>query len=196
MIKRRLSRSTLQVLVFLIFAALALAWCTGDSNLLRPPIVTSIKLDQPGVIANLRFKVDEHRFYYFILTYKFPKDDKIERERVRKIVGGNEVDYFGKAKEPGIPTPIRLLITKFDRDFEIEIHQKEIDPVLTSWGADTFSRHIASCYLQPGIYRVQIEALKPAPEVASIPTEFAIASPPNIRKVDPTKIDRSKLCPQ
>lgn len=170
--------------------------CADGSNIRRPPIIEPINLENAGLIADFQFEVREHFIYEYSLKFYFPDDNQIERSRVRKILGGNEVDKFGKVRYPGVPTPIRLVITKIDQVPESIIYFIEIDPILTSWGGNSFGKNIGHCDLPPGKYRARLENFRQSTEFFLIPTSFIIGMDKFKTTFDPKKSDRSKSCPQ
>jgi Domain of unknown function (DUF5625) len=184
---------------YLLIGLLALTGiisCADESKTKTPPIIVPIRLDMTGVAVSFQFEVKEHLVYEYILRFNFPETDQTERARVRGIMGGHEYDKFGKAREPGVPTPIKLVITKADQTPETQIYMIQVDPILTSWGADSFNKNIGFCDLPIGRYRLRLENLRQSPEFASIPTKFVVGVDKYKFAFDPKKSDRSKSCPQ
>lgn len=134
--------------------------------------------------------------YEYHLKFKFPENNQVERARVRKLLGGYEVDKFGRAKEPGTPTPLKLIITRIDSSSEIKFYAIEIDPILTSWSTDSLDKNIGHCDLPPGKYKLHLENLRQSPELSTIPTYFVVGMDKFKFTFDPKKSDRSKSCPQ
>ncbi len=172
-----------------------LAACAG-TGLPKPPLAVPANLDKVGVIADFKFEVSDHVVYSYYLKFQFSKDDKLERARVRKLLGEPWLDKFGKAREPGVPTPVRLIITQADRPSENIIYRIEIDPLLTSWGIDNFKKMLGHCDLPAGIYRVRLENLRESIEFRDVPINFIIGSSKFKSSFDPKTADRSRTCPQ
>ena len=138
----------------------------------------------------------EHLIYEYLLRFYFQENNQTDRNRVRKILGGHEIDKSGNAREPGTPTPIRLIITKIDQTPEVKIYSKEINPILTSWGSNSFSKNIGHCDLPPGKYRARLENLNQSNEFPSIPASFIIGMDKFKTTFNPNKSDKNKSCPQ
>ena len=141
----------------------------------------SIKLNNAGVVADFKFEVRKHFLYWYSINFSFPENDQPERARIRKLLGGNEIDKTGKPLEPGIPTPINLTIFTVCKDGrEIEIYSKDADPILTSWGGGSFRKNISSHVLTTGVYRARIINKRASPEFSSIPITFEIGMPAKV----------------
>ena len=185
-----------QYILIGLLASMGITSCADESKTKKPPIIAPIKLEQAGVVADFQFEVREHLVYEFFLRFSFSENDQSERTRVRKIMGGYEYDKSGKALEPGIPTPIRLVITRSDQVPEVQIYMVQMDPILTSWGAASFDKIIGHCDLPIGKYRLRLENLRQSSEFASIPTSFIIGMDKFKFTFNPEKSNRSKSCPQ
>ena len=177
------------VILLMTLASLGVTACAGKPKPQRPPVTTPIALDQLGIVAEFEMEVREHLLYEYFLSFKFPEGDQVERARLRKILGGYEVDKFGRALEPGAPTPIVLTITQLIDRTELKIFRKEIDPILTSWGGDSFDKNIGHCDLPPGLYRVRLENMREASEFASMPVKFVVGMNKFKFSFDPKKSD-------
>lgn len=189
--------SIFRALFFMAIATFGLASCAGDARIKRPPITTPIKLDQAGIVADFNFEVREHLLYEYDIRFKFPENDPVERARVRKILGGHEVDKEGKPLKPGTPTPIKLTIFALCKEGkEVEIYSKDIDPILTSWGGDWFGKNIGANDLPLGIYKIRLENKRASSEFSTIPITFGIEMDKFKFTFDPKESDRSKSCPQ
>lgn len=184
------------LLLLLIAALFGLSACDGKSSTEKPPIRIPIELQKVGVLAELRFEITDHLIYEYFLRFGYKSDDQAERARVRKLLGGHEIDRHGAPLEPGISTPIKLTILKIETASSNEWYQKKIDPVLTSWGSGTFDKNIGHCDLPPGNYIARLEGMRSSPELSHVPAEFVIGMNKFKFSFDPNKYDRTKTCPQ
>jgi hypothetical protein len=154
-----------------------------------PPIMLPINMKNIGSKAEIILRVSKCNLYGFSLRFGYKENDQLDRARVRKLVGGYEIDRAtGKPREPGIPTLVRLEVSEISGKSEKLLFHTEIDPVLTSWGADNFGKQIEDKYLQPGIYHVVLETLSDPSEYIGTPVSLVIASYPKER---PSK----QICP-
>ena len=139
-----------------------------------PPVIIPVSLNEPGEIVNLRIKIIDHHIYYFGLRFSFDQKNSADRARVRLLTGGYETDKSGKPIDAGVSTPVLLTVTRVDGDNRTEIYQKEVDPLLTSWGDDNFKKQIGLSELSPGIYKVNIVLQRAAPSFNGTPVAFSI----------------------
>ena len=177
----------------MLIALCVLASCNfgNQPKLPKPPFETPIDLSRKGVVADFDIRVPKHRIYHFELSFEYPEEDRAERERVRRLVGG--------LHEPtSVPTPVKLMIYKKQAQNEQLFYQKTIaDSETSGAGSNFYGKDIGHCDLKRGEYRFVLESLAQPQEYASIPTKFVITFP-NIFKFssNPKGIDRSKTCPQ
>lgn len=182
--------------LFCILATLGMVSCADNLSLVSPPIVKHIDLTQEGVAADFDFRVTAHDVYYFSILFKYPSGNRDEKSRIRKIIGGYELDKNGNPKEPGNLTPISLEIYKVNTDSKLIVYKKTIIPILTGWSDGSFTKIIGRCNLVTGEYKVVLKSLKHAKEYESISTSFVIDRDKYKSSFDTKKIDRSKTCPQ
>ncbi len=193
---------TVRGIFFMALAAVGLTSCDGEAKAHKPPMATAIKLSQKGVVAEFDFEVTEHWIYNFAIRFRWtPEEDQNERSRIRKIIGGYELDQSNNPLEPGILTPIELTIIKKDGNVESIAYKKTMTPILTSWGGDAyapgsgaFTKNIGHCDLAPGTYRVLLKSLLAAEVYSTIPTYLTIGMDKYKSSFDPKKTDRSKTC--
>lgn len=137
-------------------------------------------MEKAGNKVEILVRVAKCDVYGLSLRFGYKENDKLDRARVRKLVGGYETDKItGLATEPGIQTPVKLRISEVSKMGEKLVFDKEVAPILSSWGADSFGKQIGRTPLQPGIYRISLEVLADAPEYNDIPVRLAIGSNPN-----------------
>jgi len=146
----------------------------AEEKALPPPVIAPVSLSEPGLIANLHIKVVDHHIYYFTLRFSFQKKDPADRTRVRALTGSYETDKTGRPLKRGVPTPVLLTVIRNESGKSAEIYKVEIDPLLTSWGSDSFNKQIGFLELLPGPYNVKLVLLRAAPEFGSTPVSFAI----------------------
>ena len=102
-----------------LLALFALTACNGKWRLPKPPFKTPVNLAREGVVADFDIRVTSHYLYLFGLYFEFPKGDRVERERVAKIVG---------AFEPApVAAPVKLTIFKKQAQGEQIYYQKTIE---------------------------------------------------------------------
>ena len=177
----------------MLFVLCVLTSCNfgNQPKLPKPPFKTPVNLSHEGVVADFDIRVPKHRIYHFELSFEYPEEDRAERERVRRLVGG--------LNEPKVLlTPVKLTIYKKQAQGEHIVYQQTIEsPKSTSAGSNFYGKDIGHCDLKRGKYRFVLESLAQPQEYASIPTKFVITFP-NIFKFsfNPKGIDRSKTCPQ
>jgi hypothetical protein len=139
-----------------------------------PPISVPVTLIKVGNIATFDFEAKRHLSYVYFLRFGFNRHDQAERSRMRKLLGGHEVDKSGKVREPGIPTLFKMVVTRLDNVPEQQVCAHQINPVLTSWGDNSFDKQIGRCDLPVGKYRVRLENLRSSPEFSGVPIHFIL----------------------
>ena len=176
--------------LFVLFALCMLTAC-NDWRLPKPPFGTPVDLSSGGVVADFKIRVTQHRHYNFIIRFRYPEEDRAERERVRKIVGG--------LHEPTpVPIPVKLMIFKKQAQNEQMVYRITVeDPDTYSASSNDFGKELGYCDLSPGEYRFVLESLAQPREYASIPTLFYVVADPRAQfnPFKPTNFDRSKSCP-
>jgi hypothetical protein len=140
----------------------------------KPPAIFPISLKNEGNIASVNIKISDHNVYYFGLRFSYREHDQVDRARVKKLMGSNDLDRNGSPIDSGVPTPVKLSVFKVENDKKIEILNKEFKPILTSWGSDHFKRQIVFSELAPGSYVVHLDLLRSAPEFDGTPASFSI----------------------
>lgn len=179
--------------VFIVTIAALGYICIFDKS--PEPSSVKISLSELGVVADFKFKVKKHFPYWFSIKFWFSENDKLERMRIRKLLGGPAVDKTGKPLEPGISTPVSLKIFVMCEDGrEIVVYSQDVDPVLTSWGQVSFGKNIGHYILPPGTYRASLVNRRATQELSSIHTTFEIGMPAKVG-FDPKNVTRrNKLC--
>ena len=175
--------------LFMLFALLMLTACNGDWRLPKPPFGVPIDLSHGGVVADFNIRMTRHWLYHFEIRFMYPKEDRNERARVRKIVGG--------LHEPTlVPTPVKLMIFKKQAQREQMVYQKTVEDAATSsLSVDYFGKKLGYCDLPLGEYRLILESLAQPREYTFVPTLFYIATNGKT-SFNPKTADRSKSCPQ
>ena len=183
--------------LFMPFALCMLTAC-NDWRLPKPPFGTPVDLSRGGVVADFNIRVTRHRLYYFEIRFSYPEGDRAARERVRKLVGEYGRDKNNNLIEPGILTPVKLMIFEKQAQNEQIVYQKTIeDPATVSYSVNDFTKEIGYCDLPNGQYRFVLESLAQPREYASIPTLFYVTFPSPFKfSFNPKTADRSKSCPQ
>lgn len=159
-----------------------------EGDLPTPPISLPFGLQKAGNNVDTVVRIKKCHHYGFTLMFDYKENDQLDRARVRKLVGGHETDATGVVIEPGILTPVRLKISEISVAGERLVFEKESTPILSTWGADSFGKRIGEALLQPGIYRISLEALVEAPEYIGTPIYLRIGS-------DPKSTPSKRNCP-
>ena len=168
----------------------------NQPKLPKPPFKMPISsLSHEGVVADFDIRITSYNIYDFKLYFEYPKEDRVERERVQNIIGDASRDKNNNLTTPGILTPVKLTIYKKQAQGEQIVYQKTENPYLTSAGSNYYAKTIGHCDLKRGKYRFVLESLAQPQEYASIPTKFHIGTEPKTIFI-PINIDRSKSCPQ
>ena len=108
------------------------------------PISKSVDFSKNGIVSDFVFNIEKHWVYQFSIAFGYPENDADEKSRVRNILGGNELNKYGFPMHPGIPVSLNLKIfKKIEDDYKI-IYQKDIDPILTSWGGGKMAKNFSS----------------------------------------------------
>jgi hypothetical protein len=142
----------------------------------KPPIELPFAVHQAGATVSTELRIVDGRNYPLNLIFKINENDKEDRARLRKLVGGSGIiRATGEPVEPGIPIPLRLTITNIDPSGERPFLDREmLVGMLSSGSRDQFVRHIAQINFSPGLYRVSVKSLKNIPELASTKIIFAV----------------------
>lgn len=166
--------SLLCLMIVGVFTLFALNACAKEHVEPRPPMILPISLKNTGFIVNTKISIVDHNIYYFSLRFSYKKNDQTDRSRVKVLISGNEMNIAGNSINHGIPTPVHLIIASMENNQEIEIFSKQVDPILTSWGGDNFSKQIGFTELKPGLYAIRLKLLQAAPDFGEIPVSFGV----------------------
>lgn len=170
----RLLSGQIRCVSIYIFCALLMAGCVATSKYPRPPLIAPISLNAASEVANISISVVDHRVYYFSLRISFRENDQADRARVKRLVGEPDVKSSENSSVGRVPTPIQLVVYREDSGGHVEIYRTQVDPTLTSWGADHFKKQIGHHELRPGDYNLRLLALQAAPEFDGTPVAFSI----------------------
>jgi len=168
------SWSLLVCVLLLLSIVFGLQACTKDDGFPKPPLILPLYLEKAGNKIETNIRIVKNDAYYFRLRFSYKENDQVDRARVRNLTGDHKTDKSGKALQPGIPNPVRLRVSALEAGQEHEIYVKEVDPILTSWGADSFEKIIGFVRLEPGIYKVELENLRSSSEFNETPVTFTI----------------------
>lgn len=195
MLKLRNFRYIFVCISVVFFIAVGILGYAHIFNKSPEPNSVRISLSESGTIADFRFQVKKHFPYWFSINFWFSENDKLERARIRKLLGGPAVDKKGKPLEPGISTPVSLKIFAICEDGrEIVVYSQDVDPVLTSWGQVSFGKNIGHYILPPGTYRASLINRRATQELSSIHTTFEIGMPAKVG-FDPKNVTKgNELC--
>jgi len=129
--------------------------------------------EENGYVFELKFAYDDPRRSKYewveILKSFFPekpytKEERVDLERVRKLVGSEELENGQWVKHSGITVPIHLTVTKLEEDgSKIVVFDKIKEPEEARAGY-YFHKEIKGMALEPGIYRAIVKTTKDSPE--------------------------------
>ena len=179
---------TLTVIFFILLNSFVISSCTEGA-------AKTIYLEKEGIVGDFKFEVGKDFLYYFSLSFHFPENNLAEQKRVRKILGGFQIDKNGKLLEPGTPTPLNLKIFATCRDGrEVEVYSTDIDPILTSWDSRSYNKEIGNHSLTQGMYRAQVTNKRATSDFAGIPITFEFGMPAKVDYISTTDNTWRKLC--
>lgn len=146
-------------LFWLTFVVAFVAGCSHEVDAASPPIVVPFSLNPSDGGIRLNLVIREFRSYSFNLRFNYSADDSKDRARLRTLLGGYQRDAMGHIVEPGVPTPVKLKIEMRLAGATEIVHEREVDPPLSSWGGDYFAKLIDAAALEPGSYVVTLVSL-------------------------------------
>lgn len=147
----------------------------------KPPVSLPLAVHQAEQTASTDIRVVEDRTYLFLLEFKFNENDRADRARVDRLVGGYRKDKNGMLIDPpGIAIPLHLEIRASDAVGEEKVlfGQQVSVGLKYSWGAGSFNRLIGNIRLIPGHYRISVRNLSDHPELQGTPVFFVIGIRP------------------
>lgn len=175
------------IFLFVLAMLFSLCACSNDipENILlpTPPTKFQLNIEEAGNKIEKDFQIVEKRLYAFSLDFLFKEGNQADRDRVRKLSGGNfGIDKSGNQVIPkgddGVPLTLNLIITKIqENNKEVQIFQKEIHTNkigICCTGASNFSKELAALLLDIGQYRVSIKNTELAPELGETQINFSI----------------------
>jgi len=121
--------------------------------------------------------VEKTYIYTFSIDLFTGKKNSTEQRKIAELWGGNG-GYYKDTDTPiavGIPIPVRLTIERITSSGHESIFDKEIFKESNWAGSSTqLSKLVASIKLEPGHYRVKLEALDTVTELNDVPVQFRI----------------------
>jgi hypothetical protein len=153
--------------IFLIICSIAIYDCSETSDKPIPPFQLPFAIHQAGAIVSTKLWVKDSHTYPLFLDFMFNENDRVDKERVRKLVGSGGYNKFtGKLVDPGIQIPLKITVNLIDSSGERLFLEKEVlTEGVISWGGNVFSRKVGYIELVPGLYRVTVQSLKGVPEL-------------------------------
>ena len=146
--------------------------------------------EENGYAFELRFYYDDPRRSKYewveVLKSFFPerpstKEERIDLERVKKLVGTKEFENGKWTIYPGISTPIHLMIIKLEDEgseklvFDEVVEDFEKHRTKNTCGGLSCNREMGGMGLRSGTYKFIVEALKDAPEFNGTRINFLVA---------------------
>lgn len=143
-----------------------------------PPVTFPLQVSKAGSSAEIDVQIQEAREYRFIIL--FPYRNLAERARVAQLVGVSApITYRAPdgrmvRETTGVMIPLHLTIHAMDGQTELVKDERYDTRGREGFGAKYYARLIAAISLQPGLYRIRLEALQDTPEVSDIETSVTI----------------------
>ncbi|NKI70726.1 hypothetical protein GN109_14985 [Collimonas pratensis] len=149
-----------------------------------PHVVLPFNLEEKGYIATTDFVTGNKAYTYtFYLNFQI----KNNQERIAKLLGLRDPDDGGGYKDAdgqfvsirtGIHIPLRLTVSRLDGENEVVVYDENFHQLRSLGGNDSsFLRTIDRVKLEPGHYRIRLEALAAVKELAEVPVNFEIGIP-------------------
>jgi hypothetical protein len=182
MLQRRISYSfnTIALLVGLLVLALVISVLAIRT--LFPPANGFVDLPFPagvkGSILDMQIRVVRTESYTFALELYFREKDAEDRDRVKKLAGTGQYDTSRpdpRQINTGLPIPVRLSVTPVDAEARWSgLDRVFVNHDLEGFTASFYEKIIVRAGLDPGTYRIRIEALQNLAELNDVPVHFEI----------------------
>ena len=158
--------------------------CTIATTLASNTIWPAAQVDLPfhagvkGSVVETQLHASTTKNYTFYLDLHFREGDQQDRERVRKLAGTGAYDRSGPGArqiDTGLRIPVHLSVGRVGAVTQWSILDADFaSHDLEGFTAGYYSKIIAGARLEPGDYRVRLEALQNIPELSDIPVSFNI----------------------
>jgi hypothetical protein len=160
-----------------MFMTLFISACTIAANTVYPAAQVNLPF-QAGVkdsVVETQFRALTTKSYTFYLDLHFREGDGQDRNRVSTIAGTGQRDRTGQDVNRGLPIPVRLSVGRVGAEAEWSVLDNVfVNHRLEGYSADNYSKIIAGALLEPGTYRVRVEALQDIPELDDVPVSFDV----------------------
>lgn len=174
-------------LIFSIFACLILllgSQSMGETVQNLPGTLTPFDISRPNALIRVDVKVTEHRPYEFYLNVYYK--GRAEQARVIQLVGNGSRYPDGRYGRPGLIVPIHLkVLDSTGVTIDDSVHDVQgVD--IHGFNGDRdgyYSRHIHDVVLRPGIYHIEISAMRGVPEYSGISCAIHIGWHPNTKAI-------------
>lgn len=154
-----------------------LTGCSPAPALPSPPLSLPFAVHKAGSKIETTFLIRENRTYLFALEYRYEPGNKEKNELIDKFAGRKKRDANGNYVSMLVPIDLRLKLMRISLENGTEqvLHDKEFsEHQPDSKSADSLIRGIAYIPLDIGYYRIDIENLRDAPELAEIAVNFTL----------------------
>jgi hypothetical protein len=128
-----------------------------------------------GAVLDTQFRVRTTEGYNFNLDLHFRENNAQDRERVRELAGTGQYNRAGRQINTGLPIPVRLRVSRIGDGVEsVVLDGAFTDHDLEGFSASYYAKIITGARLEPGTYRVRIEALQDIPELNDVLVQLDI----------------------
>ena len=153
------------------------ASCAPVARPVRAPVSFPFAVAKAGSKLAFDLLVAWEDSFQFYLRFSYPPEDAAERQRLRRLMGNSGRRADGTFVDTGVPVSLRLSVRRDPPAREAYPFDKVLVPELSGSGVDHFHKTAAYRRLVAGIYRVEVESLADAPELAAVPTVFSVGMP-------------------
>jgi len=145
-----------------------------------PANIAPFDISRSDSTIRIDLNVTEHRVYQLLLNVYYK--NRVDEERVMKLVGDGSRYPDGRYGRPGLIVPIHIrtgtitglvIIDDVHNVEGVDVHKFNSDH------SGYYSRYIYGVELRPGLYHVEIDTLKVVPEFSGIPCAVHIGWHPN-----------------
>ncbi|MEZ7911240.1 MAG: DUF5625 family protein [Propionivibrio sp.] len=169
---------------FLAIVATAFFPILVSCSITTSPTGVPFLAQKAGSRIEIEYRVTDHRFYSFNLLFLYRKEDSLDRERVRKLVGDSQRNANGELIDPGVSVAVRLKIIEIDGPNPAVLYEAvNSELVSDGHGVGFYSKQIVSVPIKIGRYRIVVENLKDNPELDGVEVIFTIGTNPKVDSI-------------
>lgn len=143
---------------------------------LYPPAYVNLPFQAgvKGTVLETQFRVLTTASYTFYLKLYFRATDEQDRTRIENLAGDGSRDRNGRSVNTGLPIPVRLSVGRFsDGSGEWSVLSEVFtNHDLGDYNTTYYSKIIDGLRLDPGVYKMRIEALQDIAELNGVQVHF------------------------